>query len=64
MRKVTYKCNLCQEEKQFTELYTVYFSSLVNEYTLIKTNPNDMYDKQICKSCVDMIQNIKITIKS
>ena len=62
MRIITYKCDICKEEKKFDEVYTIYWNSgqIPQQYILKSTFVSDNYDKQICKGCVAMIKEAKI----
>jgi len=59
MKKVTYKCNLCWEPKERSELICLYLGvpkgELKDRYHLVENL--DLSDKHICKECIEIIKN-------
>ena len=61
MRTVTYKCDLCREEKKPSEVKTIYWESspLPAKFKLVETKYDNVIDRQICNDCIEMIKNYK-----
>ena len=59
MRNVTYACDLCREEKKMTEVKTIYWKSFPSpaKFELVRTNYDNVIDRQICDKCIEMIKN-------
>lgn len=62
MRTVNYKCDLCKEPRDKSDVYTVYWRSppLPQQYVLIETLSDNVIDRQICKTCIEMIKNYEL----
>lgn len=61
MKIVIYKCDLCKQEiSDLSMLKTVYWSSVLNKFTLVPTSKEADYDKQICTDCINMIKEAEL----
>ena len=61
MRKTIYKCDLCKEEKNKTELTAFYFKcDIIPQRYVLDNSKIDECDKHICHSCTDIIRGIDV----
>lgn len=58
MKTVKYHCDLCREEKEKSELKTLFFKSdiIPQRYVLLGGN-TDKSDKHICNDCIKLIKD-------
>lgn len=57
MKKITYHCNLCGEEKDKSKIIAFYFKSdtVPQKYVLDANRINDC-DKHLCINCIKIIK--------
>lgn len=57
----TYKCNLCREEVNKSNLLEMYWKCdiIPQRYILSPIGSEDRCDKHICKECMQMIKDYK-----
>lgn len=61
MKKITYRCNLCTEEKKKEDLKCLYWGHKNHEHkcTYYIVDDLDMSDKHICSDCISEINKIQ-----
>lgn len=57
MKKTTYKCNLCLEEKNIDELLCLFYNSSRSPQAYTLESNLDLSDKHICKKCCFTVVN-------
>lgn len=58
MKIITYKCDLCKEDKKKDDLKAFYFKCdiIPQRYVLVPISPDNECDKHICKRCIEVIK--------
>ena len=51
-KQITYKCNLCGEEKDSQEFYAFYWKADIIPQNYVLTKDIDSCDKHICEKCI------------